>query len=173
MLLAATEASAQPTADEVPDSQLQLDLGLSVIAAGFEFPVAKQLALQLEVGIFGTYFLPWFERGDDVAGAVAGVRGTWFANPDGHGLYVTPYLRAGYGRGENDDGGRPGEAAMTSSATFVAVGGFVGWALALSSRIDLRIGGGLQFIYLDGAGESALGAATPFLALDLALGYRL
>jgi hypothetical protein len=142
-------APSQPAAAE-PGSQLQADLGLSVVCLGYEHPVGGHAAVMLGAGLFGTYFLPWFDRGDDVAGAIADLRATWFAGDDHHGLYVTPYVRGGYADG----------AAVTAGA-------FVGYALGLGRALDLRLGGGAQYLAIDDH------AHTPFIALDVTLGYRL
>jgi hypothetical protein len=146
--------------------QLQADLGLTVIALGYEQPISEHVAVQLEGGACGTYFLPWFDAGDKVTGVLGGVRATWFAHPDGHGLYITPYLRAGYGAGKHEGGnGVSGDAALVTS------GAFVGWALQATPKLDVRIGAGAQYIYL--SGTHGLEASTPFVALDLTVGYRL
>ena len=144
VLLASRTAAAEPR------PQVQADLGLSVVCVGYERPLGAHTAAMIGAGIFGTYFLPWFDRGDDVAGAVAEVRGTWCRGDDGRGLYVTPYLRGGYAKG----------AAITG-------GGFVGYGFAVGRRLDLRVGAGAQYMYI------ADHASTPFVALDLTLGYRL
>ncbi len=144
-LLASRAAAAEPRA------QVQADLGLSVVCIGYERPVASHVAVMIGGGIFGTYFLPWFDRGDDVVGAVVDLRATWFAREDQRGLYVTPYVRGGY-----------------ASGTAVTAGGFVGYAFGLGRKVDLRVGAGAQYIHI--ANDHA---STPFVALDVTLGYRL
>jgi hypothetical protein len=138
-------------ASTVAAAEAQADLGLSVVCLGYERPVDDHTAVMLGGGLFGTYFLPWFDRGDNVAGAMGDLRVSWFRGEDEHGLYVTPYLRAGY-----------------ASAFAITGGVFVGDAFALSQRFDLRLGGGVQYLYV--ADEHA---STPFVALDVTLGYRL
>jgi hypothetical protein len=145
--------------------QLQIDGGLSVIGAGYEHPIASHVALQGEAFVFGTYFLPWFDAGDDVKGLGIGVRPTWFAREDGHGLYVSPYFRAvRVDRSSLVD--RDGSGFTT--------GVFAGYAFGLSERLDLRIGGGAQYIwfYVDSEDHRST-TSTPFVALDAVLGYRL
>lgn len=146
--------------------QLQIDGGLSVIGAGYEHPVTKQIAVQLEAFVFGTYFLPWFDAGEDMKGFGGGVRPTWFAHETGHGLYVAPYFRFV----AVDDASIP-----SPSGSGFTTGVFVGWAFALSARLDLRIGGGAQYIYAkaDDDMDQRIESSTPFLALDAVLGYRL
>jgi hypothetical protein len=147
-------------------TQIQADLGLSVICAGVEVPMAKHLAVFVGAGVFGTYFLPWFDRGDNVIGGVGDLRVTWFPRTtDGHGLYITPYVRAGYAGGDDEDTGVHGAGAV------VTAGAFVGYGFRLSNRLDLRVGAGGQYIYI--GGDHGVGASTPFVALDLALGIRL
>lgn len=65
-------------------------------------------------------------------------------------------------RGDLD--GEPGQGLG------VTAGVFAGWAVPLGERLDLRLGAGAQFIYFDAA---PLSASTPFVALDILLGYRL
>ena len=145
--------------------QLQADLGLSVIAGGYEKTVSTRLAVAVEAGVFGTYFLPWFDLGDKTVGGIGGLRATIFAQSDNRGLYVTPYLRAGYTSGKDDDTGMEGGGfAMTT-------GFFVGYVFRPISKLDLRVGAGAQYIYIDG--DNGVEASTPFVALDFTVGYRL
>jgi len=154
--------ASSPAAAELRP-QVQADLGLTVINAAYEEPIGAHWALQLEGGIFGTYFLPWFDLGDDVIGIGGGVRPTWFARSCGHGPYVAPYLRVSRIAGEDEAGAEHTGVGLTT-------GVFVGWAFGLTERLDLRIGVGAQYIYLS---APPLGASTPFVALDLVVGYRL
>jgi hypothetical protein len=142
--------------------QVQLDLGLSVVHAAYEHPIGNHVALAIGAGIFGTYFLPWFDAGDDVAGAGGGVRATWFSRRGGRGLYVTPYVRASYVSGERD--------GMEGTGVAITSGVFAGWCFAVKRRLDVRVGAGAQYIYID---ADPLAASTPFVALDLVVGYRL
>lgn len=158
--LATATASAEPVRPGA--GQVQADLGLSVVGLGYERALATHVALAGEAGIFGTYFLPWFDRGDDVAGLMVGARATWFARADHRGLYLTPYLRGVAVRGTA--GGQSGDGVG------VAAGVFVGWSVGLTRRVDLRVGAGAQYIRVD---ADPLGASTPFVALDAVVGYRL
>lgn len=155
----AAAARAEPVA---LSPQAHADLGLSVVGLGYERPLAAHVAIAGQGGIFGTYFLPWFDRGDDVAGAQVGARVTWFARASGRGLYVAPYLRGVAVRGRVD--GQRGEGLG------FAAGAFAGWVFGLSDRLELRVGAGAQWIYFDAA---PLAASTPFVALDALVGYRL
>jgi len=157
-LCAATPAVAEPGGLR---PQAHADLGLSVIGLGYERPVAAHVAIAGQAGIFGTYFLPWFDRGDDVQGLQLGARVTWFARTTGRGFYVAPYLRGVGVRGRAD--GQRGQGLG------VTAGAFAGWAFGLGDRLDLRVGAGAQWIYFDAA---PFAASTPFVALDLLVGYR-
>jgi hypothetical protein len=151
----------EPETESQLARQLQIDGGLSVIGAGYEQPILDRVSLAIEAFAFGTYFLPWFDLGDDVKGMGAGLRPTWFARADGRGLYVTPYIRAML----VDD------ASITGADGFaISSGAFVGWAFGIGERLDLRVGGGVQYIY---AKVDELSFGTPFVALDAVLGYRL
>jgi hypothetical protein len=160
LLLSASTAGAEPLRP-----QLQADLGLSVVAIGYEHPLGTHVAVMAGAGLFGTYFLPWFDLGDNVVGGVGDLRATWFAGDDGRGLYVTPYVRAGYAGGTHE--GTNVEGAGLALTTGV----FVGYGFRLTDKLDLRIGAGGQYIYL--GGDHGVGASTPFVALDTILGYRL
>jgi len=167
-LVVALLVSSSVFADGGPEGlhlerQVQADLGLSVINLAYEEPIAEHWAFQVEGGIFGTYFLPWFDLGDDVQGWGGGTRVTWFARHGGSGPYVAPYLRVNRISGEDD-------AGVTHTGFGIAAGVFVGWAFRVSKKVDLRIGVGAQYIYLD---APPLGASTPFVALDAVVGYRL
>jgi peroxiredoxin/outer membrane lipoprotein-sorting protein len=97
LVLALLALAAPARADEAAphlNRQLQFDLGLSVIHADYEQPIGKHFAIAIGLGTFGTYFLPWFDAGDDVIGFGGGLRATWFHHASGRGLYITPYLRA-------------------------------------------------------------------------------
>jgi hypothetical protein len=145
--------------------QLQADLGLSVIAGAYEKTVTTRTAIAVEAGVFGSYFLPWFDLGDRTVGGIGGLRATLFAQRDGRGLYVTPYIRAGYTKGEDEDTGAKGGGPV------VTAGAFVGYVFRPISSLDLRVGAGAQYIYIDG--DNGVEASTPFVALDFTVGYRL
>lgn len=144
-------------ADDGLRPQLQIDGGLSVIGPAYEQPVARRIAIGVEAFVFGTYFLPWFDAGEEVRGLGVGVRPTWFARDDGSGLYVAPFVR-----GVAVD---PEDIAGFTSYGFSA-GVFAGWTFRLSERIDLRVGGGGQYYRFRDT-------STPFVAIDGVIGYRL
>jgi hypothetical protein len=149
-------------ADDQLQPQAQLDLGLSVVDAAYEHPLADHLSVQIEAGLFGTYFLPWFDAGDNVVGFGGGARATWFASASGHGFYVAPFVRGN--RVSGDKNGAHGTGLGGSA------GVFAGWAFAVTHRIDARLGGGAEYFCID---AGPLQASTPFIALDFVMGYRL
>jgi hypothetical protein len=157
---AVAPARADPVEELRP--QAQLDLGLSVIYAAYEHPVSGHFALGAAAGTFGTYFLPWFSAGDNVIGFGGGLRATWFSSATGHGFYLAPFVRGN--RVSGDKAGAHGTGFGGS------IGMFAGWAFAVSHRIDARLGGGAEYFYVD---AGPLQASTPFIALDLVVGYRL
>ncbi len=149
----------------LPRPQLQVDGGLTVIGPAYEHPLAEHWAVAGEAFVFGTYFLPWFDLGDDTIGVGAGVRATWLADPSGRGLYVTPYLRAAAVRAQDDDAG----------GLAITAGVFVGWAIGLTDRLDLRLGLGAQYlrVAVDPEAGPERVSSTPFPAIDATLGWRL
>ena len=150
----------------VRHDQIQADVGLSVIQLAYERRFGRHVSASLSAGIFGSYFLPWFDLGDDVIGLGGGLRVTWFARPSGRGFYVASYVRGHRVSGDHDD--------MHGSGLGFSAGAFAGWALGLGDKFDLRAGVGAQFIdhYIDTpAGRST--SVTPFPALDFVVAYRL
>ncbi len=145
--------------------QIQADLGLSVIAGAYEHKLTTRSAIAVEAGTFGSYFLPWFDLGDKTLGGIGGLRGTLFAQSDNRGLYITPYVRAGYTKGEDEDTG------MKGGGVVITAGAFVGYVFRPLTSLDMRVGAGAQYIYIDG--DNGVGASTPFIALDFTLGYKL
>ena len=167
---AARAEPAAPGAAEAPpvslSPQAQLDFGLAVVGLGYERPVAAHLALAAEAQIFGTYFLPWFDAGDDGKGLGAQLRATWFARTSGRGLYVLAYGRF--------DAMQIERAGVTADGYGISSGAAVGWVFRLSPRLDLRLGAGVQYIYTRAEAQGVrFGASTPFPTLDGILGYRL
>jgi hypothetical protein len=145
-------------ADAEPPAQVQADLGLAVVGLGYEQPLGDHLAIMGEAQIFGTYFLPWFDAGNNVTGGGIEARGTWFRGDHHHGLYVTGYLRYDEVSDEADH------------STLGFCGGMVaGWAFPISA-LDVRVGGGLQYMRYE---SITTDIDTPFIALDLVVGYRL
>ncbi len=165
LLLVPALASAEP---RERGGQLQIDGGLSVIGAGYEHRLASHISVQAEAFVFGTYFLPWFDLGEETKGFGIGIRPTWFARESGRGLYLTPYLRGVF----VDD-----KSITGASGSGFTAGVFAGWAFGLTDKLDLRIGLGVQYIRAHAVFEDDGGREkrfdTPFGALDATLGYRL
>jgi hypothetical protein len=150
-----------------PRPAAQLDLGLAVIGAAYEHPVADQLAIQLGAQVVSTYFAPWFDAGDAVAGLGGSLRVTYFASREQRGLYVAPFLRVTRMTGEHDTGASGADVGFSTGA-------WVGYAARATPRLDVRIGGGVQYLrYLVDTSAGRVGVDTPFVALDLVVGYRL
>jgi hypothetical protein len=142
----------------VRHDQLQADLGLSVIHIGYERRLSTHVSATLSAGIYGTYFLPWLDLGDNVIGFGGGLRGTWFANRSGRGFYVAPYVRVHREHGDHD--------GVTETGVSVTAGAFAGWSFALGRKLDVRVGAGAQYIHQPHT-------STAFPALDLVVAYRL
>jgi hypothetical protein len=164
-VLAGVLGAASSVQADAP-AQVQADLGLTVIQLAYEHPINRHFAASISAGLFGSYFLPWFDLGDDVIGVGGGVRATWFARETGRGFYIAPYVRAHRVSGDHD--------SMHGTGLGVTTGAFAGWAFGLTDRLDLRLGVGAQFIhqYLDTTAGRA-STSVPFVALDLVVGYRL
>ena len=158
-----------PVGCPVPDAlhrQIQADVGLSVIHLAVEQPFTDHVSASISAGVFGSYFLPWFDRGDDVIGVGAGMRVTWFARTSGRGLYVAPYARVHRVSGDHDD--------MHGTGFGFSAGAFAGWAFGLGDKLDLRLGAGVQYIRHSLELETTTStSSTPFVALDVLVGYRL
>ncbi len=160
--LLASTAVAEPR----PAQQIQIDLGIAVAGLGLESPVASHLALQMEAIGFSTFYLPLAGGGVATWGAGAGVRGTWFAERDGRGLFVTPFFRLAHVGGEKETGERGHGVATAAGIT-------VGQAFRATPSIDLRFGFGAQLVHYDiRTAGGTLRATTPFLAFDLVIGFR-
>jgi len=146
--------------------QVLIDFGLAVIGAAYEHPVTNHVALLLEAHVHGTYFLPWFDLGDKRAGprhrsapdVVRERERPWF--------YACAYARA--------DAVSIDRGALNAKGFGTSEGLVAGWTFGLGAKLDLRLGLGVQYIYLGGdANGTHLGASTLFPTIDGLLGYRL
>ncbi|CAN5907663.1 hypothetical protein BH11MYX3_BH11MYX3_26340 [soil metagenome] len=166
ILLGTATAAADDATSVKHHAQVHAYLCLSVIQLAYEHPFGQHVAASLSGGVFGSYFLPWFDVGDDVIGVGAGIRVTWFARETGRGFYLAPYLRAHRVSGDHDD--------MHGTGLGFSTGAFAGWALGITNRLDLRLGAGAQYIRhsLDTPAGTHT-SSTPFIALDILVGYRL
>jgi hypothetical protein len=140
---------------------IQLDLGLAVVGLGYEHALGPRIGVMGELQIFSTYFLPQFDLGDRVDGWGAEVRGTYYVRDGGRGPYATVFARANRVTAD--------EAATDSGGGF-SIGACGGYVFGITPRLDIRVGGGAQYLHyaLDTAD-----ASTPFVQLDLVVGYRL
>ena len=166
VILAAATPAAADDAEPARHAEIVADLGLTVVHLGYEHPIGQHVSVALSAGIFGTYFLPWFDLGDDVKGVGGGLRATWFARESSRGFYVAPYVRVQRVSGTHDD--------LDGSGPGFSAGAFAGWAFGLGEKLDLRLGLGAQYIYqyIDtSAGKQT--SSTPFVAIDILVGYRL
>lgn len=146
---------------------VQLDLGLAVIGAAYEHPLSEHLALQVGGQLFSAYFAPWFDLGDEVEGFGGSIRPTYFVSPTRRGIYVAPFLRVSRVTGEH-------EAGASGDGIGFSTGVWAGYALGVTDKIDLRVGAGAQYMhYMVDTSDGEAGLSTPFIALDLVVGYRL
>jgi hypothetical protein len=153
IVLLAGSAAAEP-------AQVQADVGLAVIGVGYEQPLGDHLAIMGEAQIVGTYFLPWFDLGNNVIGGGVQARATWFRGEHHHGLYATGFLRLDEVSDEFD----------TSTFGWCG-GGVVGWALPVGTTpLDVRVGAGVQWMRFE---SETTDIDTPFVTLDLVVGWRL
>ena len=169
-MVAATAAPghAEPAARK---TQVQADLGMTVIGVGLERQVAPQLALGGYVHSLATWFGPWFDR-PNLGGVALGVRVTWFPRGTAPtGLYVAGFARmvraSVLADAEGNDAPSDVHAGLTSGA-------FVGYAWALPAHLSLRLGLGVQYISL-AARRNADGREVafrgPWPGLDAVVGY--
>jgi len=157
---ARAEVLRVPPEDAPAGNQVQADLGLSVAGPAFELGLGRHWAVAIGAQIYGTYFAPWFDAGDDFIGFGGQVRGTWFARPSHHGLYVAGFARANRVRAQATD----------ATGFGGSLGAFIGWSWGLTSHLDLRAGVGAQYFHNE-AGAARFD--NPFPGIDLVVGYRL
>jgi hypothetical protein len=144
--------------------QVQLDLGLAVVGADFEHHLGQHASIQLGAQLFSTYFAPWFDVGDKVIGFGGELRPTYFVTAGGRGVYVAPFLRVARVGADDTDGHGIG----------FSTGAWAGYAFGLGKKLDLRVGAGAQYMrYFVDTSAGRVGLSTPFVALDLVVGYRL
>ena len=152
VLFAAAPAAAEPPA------QVQADLGLAVIGVGYEKPLGQHLAVMGEAQVVGTYFLPWFDAGTNVIGFGGEVRTSWFRHASHHGLYAAGTLRID-------------RVADDSTSAVGWCGGLLaGYAFPATHKLDVRVGAGAQWMRYQ---SETIDIDTPFITLDLVVGYRL
>jgi len=134
-----------------PEPLVQSDLGLTVVMLGYEQPVANQISLQLEAGIMGTYFLPWFDLGSPMR------PWAWTQIPFFKSVHIelwwplyllfVMFIIVGCSNAVNLTDGLDGLAAGLSTIAAVTFGVFA----YLLGRVDAA--NYLNLFYIPGAGE--------------------
>jgi hypothetical protein len=148
---------------------VQADLGLAVIGIAYEQLLTSSAAIQLEINTFGTWFGPLFDL-PNFSGFGAQIRPTWFFTPQlegpRHGPYVAPFFRGARVSAEVGEGGATGDGFGWSA------GIFGGYAIPLGKHVDVRLGGGAQYMrYEVLRGSERTRLRTFFPALDLVVGW--
>lgn len=152
-----------PPAPHRPNA-LQADLGLGVVGLAYERILDEHVALQLEAHAFGTWWGPTFDL-PRFQGFGGQLRPTFFVTENApRGVYVAPYFRA--------------EAVSTTVGDVTghgfgwSAGVFVGYSFVFADRINLRIGGGAQYMaYAADVGPTRVEWKRFHPALDLVVGY--
>lgn len=152
------------------------DLGLHVVAAGYQRALSPRLALQASAGLYG----PWTVNnnvlgnggGDhdppgDVLGAMLRARAFVFLWGDAPGgLWLSPFAQVGLVTATVR-----GEAALGPAW---AAGASVGYTVRLGSRWLLALGLGAQYhVAAPGGGASFPGFARVSPTVDINVGYAL
>lgn len=162
---AAPANAAEPPPKAKPAHAIQADLGLAVVGLAYEHLFAPRVAMQFEAQIFGTWFGPIVDL-PNLRGLGGQLRPTFFLTEDGpRGLYVAPFLRIDRVTAEKD--------GASGSGVGYSTGVFAGYSFLFGERVNLRVGGGAQYMsyVVDVAPQKRVAFKTPFPALDLVLGY--
>lgn len=143
---------------------VQADLGLGVVGIGYERVLHEKVALQLSAHVFGTWWGPTFDW-PNFTGFGGQIRPTFFVTDDApRGVYLAPFFRAERVSAKAND--------VTGHGFGFSAGGFVGYSFMLGHAVNLRIGGGAQYMsYAVDAGDVRLEWKRIHPALDLLLGY--
>lgn len=144
---------------------MQLDLGLAVVGLAFERVLAKRIAIQGEVHLFGTWFGGIFDE-PKLLGYGIGARPTVFLTDDApRGWYVAPFIRL--------DHVKTSDAGAASSWGY-STGAFLGYSWVFADRFNLRLGAGAQWLAYDvHVGPKDESFRTFFPAIDIVVGYGL
>ncbi len=166
LLLLARTARAEPSASPAPASPqnaVALDLGLHVVGLGYQRTISPRLAF------FGAldWYVPWTQTTStlDTMGAVVRLRPFLFLLQDApRGLWVSPFMQAGFARADSGGEKRVGFAG--------AVGVSLGYALLLADRIYLSAGIGAQIhaVRIRG-GDGGPSFVGPYVHADALVGY--
>lgn len=160
---AATAAGDGDAPTDPPRTIVLADLGLHVIGLGIQRTVTDRVALQAALD----WYVPWAETGasTDIMGGVIRLRPVIHLTDDAPtGLWLSPFVQAGFVRGERDGGGRVGPAG--------ALGASIGWATLIADHLHLSLGLGGQIhgaTIPGGAGEPSW--YGPFPHVDGTVGW--
>jgi hypothetical protein len=165
-----TEYNVQPLYGVPPPPEfpranaVQADLGLGVVGIGYERVLRDDVALQLSAHVFGTWWGPTFDW-PNFKGFGGEIRPTFFVSDRApRGVYLAPYFRAERVSAEAN--------GVTGHGFGWSAGGFVGYSFMLGRAVNLRIGGGAQYMsYAVDAGTTRLEWKRVHPALDLLVGY--
>ncbi|MFO0602012.1 MAG: DUF3575 domain-containing protein [Polyangiales bacterium] len=142
LLAAPSLAAADPACDPRPNAVVA-DLGLHVVAAGFDRALSCHVSVQASAGLY----VPWVVNRDlfgqgggverDLGGAMVRVRTFFLPAGEGRrGFWVSPFLQGGVVLAPRGDG------RATGAAFSVGVG--AGYTWALGARWLLSLGAGAQ-----------------------------
>jgi hypothetical protein len=153
-----------PPPHEKHANAVQADLGLGVVGLAYERVLSPSVAIQIEANVFGTWWGPTFDL-PHFRGAGGQVRPTFFVSGDApRGVYVAPYVRGAAVSSTRD--GHTGHGFGWSAGTFV------GYSWMFGDSVNLRIGGGAQYMhYAVDAGPHRIEWKRLYPALDLVVGY--
>jgi hypothetical protein len=156
-ILIAARAGAEP------ERVVIADLGLHVVGAGYQLPVASHVALQLDL----ESYTPWTQeaRFFELQGIAVRGRPVFYANADAvTRWWLSPFAQVGIGWAKRDGTRRSGVVS--------AAGVSVGYAWLLWAHVHVALGAGVQY---DDAripgGSSKPSFASLWPQLDGTLGY--
>lgn len=135
-----------------------------MVGLAYERFFTPHVATQLEAQVFGTWFGPIVDL-PNMRGLGMQLRPSFFLTDEGpRGVYVAPFVRLDRVTAEKD--------GAKGSDFGYSVGIFGGYSFLFADRINLRIGGGGQYMsYVVDAGQQRVSFKTLFPALDLVVGY--
>ncbi len=153
-------AGAQEPPSEPPRTIVLADLGLHVVGLGVQRTVSRRVALQGALDLY----VPWAQTGDTLGGVVR-LRPVFHLTEDAPtGLWLSPFVQAGFLGGEREGGRRTGPAG--------ALGASIGYATLIADHLHLSLGVGGQMhgaAIPGGTGEPSF--FGPFPHLDGTVGY--
>jgi hypothetical protein len=178
IVLAASTAHAQPSEEREPKplygvpeppaavtkNAIQGDLGLGVVGLAYERALNPRVAVAISAHVFGTWWGPYFDL-PRFSGFGAQIRPSFFLTQDApRGVYIAPYFRSEAVSAKTD--------TATGNGVGWSLGTFVGYSFVIGDHVNLRIGGGAQYMsYAVDAGGTRLEWKRFHPALDLVVGY--